>query len=404
MKRSIYVVDDQSSVLDTAVMVLRCMDPEWVVEGFKDPLEALVAVQARPPDLILSDQLMPGMLGSQMLEEVRAVSPGTIRVIMSGFVALNKLTLITSAHQYLAKPIDSVKLREMIQRGFAARERIADPGLQTVIASLRSIPSLPQVHQSLSAELAELEDHRHGSSAIGRMVASDAGLSVKVLQLANSPLFGQGCLITNPIDAVHCLGMDLIAALVFSQSLFRHYEKLAHPELEEAKVWNHCWETARLAQHICQEKQLPREIAEEAFLAGLLHETGRLILIDNFPDRFQAACDAARQSKSPLAPRLREVFQTGTPQVTAYLLELWGMPAPVVEAIAAQEKPNGLPPGAFSTAAALYLANGVANCICPPDDWAVEEWNKPYLESIGCAGDVAAWEKLPPSNGPGGTS
>jgi HD-like signal output (HDOD) protein len=401
MKRSIYVVDDQAGVLDTAVMILRCIDPDWVVEGFKDPLEALLAVQARPPDLVLSDQLMPGMLGSQLLEEVRAVSPGTIRVIMSGFVALNKLTLITSAHQYLAKPFDSAKLRELIQRGFAARERIADPGLQTVIASLRSIPSLPQVHQSL---LAELEDHRHGSSAIGRMVAADAGLSVKVLQLANSPLFGQGYLITSPIDAVLCLGTDLIAALVFSQSLFRHYEKLAHPELEVTRVWNHCWETAFLAQHICQEKQLPRKMAEEAFLAGLLHETGRLILIDNFPDRFQAACDAARQSKSPLAPRLREVFQTGTPQITAYLLELWGMPTPVVEAIAAQEKPDGFPPGVFCIAAALYLANGVANCICPPDDWAVEEWNKPYLESIGCADDVAVWEKLPLSHAPGGVS
>jgi CheY-like chemotaxis protein len=218
MKRCIYVVDDQLPVLETAVMILRGMDAQWEVAGFSDPLEALAAVKVKAPDLILSDQLMPGMQGSQLLEEVRNIAPAVIRVIMSGYVSLSKLTLITSAHQYMAKPFDIGKLRDLVQRSFAAQERIVNKGLQTVATSLRSIPSLPQVHQSL---LAELEDTSTASSTIARMVAEDAGLSIKVLQLANSPLFGQGYLITNPTDAVMCLGTEMIAAIVLSQSLFR---------------------------------------------------------------------------------------------------------------------------------------------------------------------------------------
>src|SRR5581483_10262126 len=116
--------------------------------------------------------------------EIRAVSPTTIRVIMSGYVALNKLTLITSAHQYIAKPFDASKLRDLVTRSFAAQERIASPGLRSVATSLRSIPSLPQVHQSL---LHELEDDRTATAAIARMVGDDPGLSMKALQLANSP-------------------------------------------------------------------------------------------------------------------------------------------------------------------------------------------------------------------------
>ncbi len=83
MKKSIYVVDDQAPVMETAVLILQTADPEWEVRGFKDPLEALAAVRAKAPDLVLSDQLMPGMLGSQLLEQIRAVSGATIRVIMS---------------------------------------------------------------------------------------------------------------------------------------------------------------------------------------------------------------------------------------------------------------------------------------------------------------------------------
>jgi len=107
MKRCIYVVDDQPAVMETAVLILRSV-AQWEVTGFKDPLEALAAVRTKAPDLVLSDQLMPGMLGSELLEQVRAISPTTMRVIMSGYVPLTKLALVTSAHQYIAKPFDAL--------------------------------------------------------------------------------------------------------------------------------------------------------------------------------------------------------------------------------------------------------------------------------------------------------
>jgi HD-like signal output (HDOD) protein len=391
MKRCIYVVDDQPAVMETAVLILRSV-AQWEVTGFKDPLEALAAVQTKAPDLVLSDQLMPGILGSQLLEQVRAISPTTIRVIMSGYVPLNKLALVTSAHQYIAKPFDAMKLRDTIRRSFAAQERLADKGLQAIATSLRSIPSLPQAHQAL---LRELEDDRTATANIARLVSEDAGLSVKVLQLANSPLFGQGQLVTSPAEAVMCLGTDLIAAVVLAQSLFRHYESLAHWEINLQQVWSHCWQTAYVAQQICREMQFSRKASEEAFLAGLLHETGRFILVDNFPTQFQAACQSARQMQSPLAPRLRETFLTCSAHITAYVLELWGMPAPVIDAIAAQDSVAADPSGAFTLASALYVADGIASRQTPPDAFAPEEWNTDYLNAIGCLENIAAWEKLP---------
>jgi len=390
MKRSIYVVDDQSAVLDTAVLILRGIDPQWEITGFSDPLAALAAVKAKAPDLILTDQLMPGMHGSQLLEEVRNIAPATIRVIMSGYVSLSKLTLITSAHQYIAKPFDIAKLRELVRRSFAAQERMANKGLQSMAASLRSIPSLPQVYQSL---LAELRDARAPGSAIAHMVADDAGLSIKVLQLANSPLFGQGYFITNPTDAVMCLGTEMISSIVLSQSLFRHYENLAHEELDPPRVWGHCWETAYIAQHLCRQKRLPRRKAEEAFLAGLLHEAGRYILVDNFPDQFAAACRSARQAKSPLSPCLLETFQATPTQLTAYLMELWGMPDEVITALSLQDNPQQEQGGAFSLTSALYIADHIAARKVPPDDFVLEPWNTDYLLARGCKDDIARWEE-----------
>jgi HD-like signal output (HDOD) protein len=391
MKRRIYLVDDQTPVLETAVLILRTIDPDWEIVGFNDPTKALAAIKANAPDLVLTDQAMPGMQGSQLLEEVRTLSPTTIRVIMSGYVSLNKLSLITSAHQYIAKPFDTMKLRELMRRSFAAQERITDKGLQTIATSLRSIPSLPQVYHSL---LAQLENHRNAVSEIAKMVAEDAGLSIKVLQLANSPLFGHEEMVTTPKEAVMCLGTDMLAAVVLSQSLFRHYQSVTHPEMDVRRIWNHCWETAYFAQHICREKKLSAKVAGEALLAGLMHEIGRFVLIDNFADRYQWACDDARQTKMPLMPCLQAAFKTTPFQISAYLLELWGLPDPVIVAIAAQDDPTAAQPPGFSLNAALYIADHLACRRAPPDLFPPSPWDMDYLKSIGSVDDIANWEKM----------
>jgi HD-like signal output (HDOD) protein len=186
----------------------------------------------------------------------------------------------------------------------------------------------------------------------------------------------------------------MLAAIVLSQSLFRHYESLKLPEMDLQRLWTHSWETARLAQHICRDSGLGAKRGEEAFLAGLIHEIGRFILVDNFPGQFKAACDAAHSTRSPLAARLREVFQASPSQIGAYVLELWGMPETVISAVAALDNPEQDKPKGFTLSAALYVAEHVASGKFPPDSFPVEEWNSAYLKSIGCEAQIPEWEKF----------
>lgn len=390
MKRTIFVVDDQEPLLETVVLALRYLCPEWEVTGFGSPAAAMEAIQQHEPDAILSDQMMPGMEGCKLLEQVRVISPTTIRVIMSGHVALDKLSLITSAHQYVAKPFEAAKLRDLIQRSFNAQERVINQGLQTVVTSVRSIPSLPQAHHSL---LKELEDNRNAGSSIAKLIGDDPGLSVKVLQLANSALFGPGYPVSDLLDAVNCLGTEMLSAIVLSQSVFRHYEKLRKGELDLKKVWAHCWESACIAQRICRQKKLGHRTGEEAFLAGLLHEVGRFLLFDNFPDQYQIACDGARLNKIPFRASMHQVMQITPAQMSAYVLELWGLPSPVVDAIGNLDRPEKDQTHQFNITSALYVADHLAARKFPPDDFQLEDWNMDYLESIG-AGDLSGLESF----------
>jgi HD-like signal output (HDOD) protein len=391
MSRLVYVVDDQPPVLETVLMLLESVDPAWRVEGFTSAAAALAAVKAQPPDLVLTDHQMPEMQGSKLLEEVRVAAPNAVRIIMSGYVDINALSAVISAHQYIAKPFDVFQIKELIQRTFAARARMEHLGLQELVTALRSLPSLPHVYYAV---LKELADEHHSIDAIAQLVAKDAGLSGKLLQVANSPLFGRGSLISSPFEAVLCLGSQMIKAVVLSQAPFRHYGQIKCLEIDVPRLWNHCWEVAHLVQRICLEQKLPQASADEAFLAGILHEIGKLILIDSFPERFQAACEAARQARAPLTPFLLREFHAAPAHLAAYLMELWGLPGAVIQAVALQEHPENDPSGEFSLATALYIADQVATRKSPPDAFAIPEWNSECLKAMGCESDIAVWERL----------
>ncbi|MGA2867438.1 MAG: HDOD domain-containing protein, partial [Verrucomicrobiota bacterium] len=133
---------------------------------------------------------------------------------------------------------------------------------------------------------------------------------------------------------------------------------------------------------------------EEAFLAGILHELGKLILIDNFPREFQAAWQAALRAHSPLTPVLLRRLHATPAQLAAYLLELWGLPKAVILAVACQEGPEKDGSKEFSPATALYIADQVATRKWPPDSLAVADWNAEYLKAVGCESDLSVWQRF----------
>jgi HD-like signal output (HDOD) protein len=334
---------------------------------------------------------MPEMQGSKLLEEVRVAAPNAVRIIMSGYVDIHALSAVLSAHQYISKPFDMLQIKELIQRTFAARARMEHQGLQELVTGLRSLPSLPHIYYAL---LKELSEERHSLDVLAELVAKDAGLSSKLLQVANSPLFGRGSLVSSPFEAVLCLGTEMIKAVVLSQQPFRHYGAVQSAEIDVPRLWNHCWEVAHLVQRICVGHELPQAKADEAFLAGILHEVGKLILIDNFPQRFHAASQEARQAGAPLTPCLLREFHATPAQLAAYLLELWGLPGAVIRAVACQEHPERDPNGEFCLAAALYVADQVVTRKSPPDSHVIPDWNPECLQALGWESDFAVWEQL----------
>jgi HD-like signal output (HDOD) protein len=117
-------------------------------------------------------------------------------------------------------------------------------------------------------------------------------------------------------------------------------------------------------------------------MAGLLHDVGKLALAAALPQEYQAAL--AQAVASGIAPLQAEQSTLGAahPQAGAYLLGLWGLPRPVVEAVAAHHAPMPHPVPAFSAAIAVQAANALVHELHGQES------------TLGSDGPIPAWRTL----------
>lgn len=389
MQKLIYIVDDETSVLETLGICLRRLNPDWVIREFTLPNGALEAIKHRPPHLVLTDQTMPGMTGSQMLDLVRQAAPQAVRIVISGHAAQTEK--IGAAHQCLSKPFDLGELQARIRQALGAQETLRDPALRQLVTSLESFPVMPAAYAKL---VRELERDDSSFDRIVDLLTRDGGVLTRVIQMSNSALFGRNSTITEPAEALMQLGTHVVRALVLSVHLFSAYQTCQCPEVPIESLWHHSWSSARLAQQLCRQK-LSEAAANDVFFAGLVQNLGRLILMENQPDRYRQTCHRALAEKLPLVDVEKEAFGVMPAELSAFMLRLWGMPETVIDAVLFCHSPWDNPKSSgFTPATALYMADILTRQRHAPDSFATRPLNQPYLDSVDAPNAEAVRELI----------
>lgn len=151
---------------------------------------------------------------------------------------------------------------------------------ERVVVGLQSLPSVPALYQQITQELTSEDPSING---IADIVARGIAMTAKVLQLANSAFFALCRTITSTSQAVSLLGTETITALVLSTELFRGAES---GDLAVEKVWLRSLLVASLAKAIVLSEAGSASAAAEAFVAGVLHDCGKLVLAQTRPDQY----------------------------------------------------------------------------------------------------------------------
>lgn len=355
MKPTILFVDDEPKILDSLRLSLRPLRAKWDIAFALGGQEALLALAKGPVDMLVTDMRMPGMDGAQLLEAVRALYPETIRMILSGYSdEENVLKTVKLAHQYLSKPCRPVDLIQAMDQALRLRDVLAGGRIKSVIAGLDSLPVLHPVYTQL---VAVLQNENTTLTQVGDIIGLDVGLCASILRLVNSAFFGLPERLTNIQHAVKLLGSQTLQALVLSTSLFAELGPGEMPDFSVTLLWEHSLRVACFARAIGEREGLKPQELDVCFIAGLLHDIGKLILGTKMRRELEPVLARVRAENRPPHAVERELLGVSHAEVGAYLMALWGFDNSSMDAVCWHHSPDKLPAESFSPLSAVMAAN-----------------------------------------------
>lgn len=385
-------VDDEPFILEGLRRSLRSMRSQWTMEFASSAAEALEMMSHASFDVVVTDMRMPGMDGAQLLREVRNRYPQTVRIVLSGQSSREALLRsISPSHQFLSKPCDVEELKARVAKAFVLYDLLENATIKGLISQLSSVPTLPVIYKEIAKEI---ESREPSAGRIGALISKDPAMTAKILQLANSALLGVRSRISNASQAVSLIGLDMIRALVISAHIFTQFEARQMEEMSISRLWKHSLATASVGQAIARAEHASREIVDDSFTAGLLHDIGKMILASIMPEKYKAVLQRVAKESLPVSQAEYQAFSCTHAEVGAYLIGIWGLPHAIVEAVALHGCPSKSPTGTFSVLTAVHAADVMVSVGEFSHIPMEQPLDRQHLEALGLADHEAKWRQI----------
>ncbi len=393
MKERILFVDDEPMVLKGLQRSLRKMRDAWDMTFTSSAQEALAILDNNPMDVIISDMKMPEMDGTQLLAEVKQRHPHIVRLILSGHVEQETtIKSVQFAHQCLSKPCDVKVLKQTLAKLFALRDILSDDSIKKIVSQIESLPSLPTIYTEIMAEMQSADP---SIKNVGAIIGRDVSMTAKILQVVNSVFFGLPQKIGNPQQAVMLLGLEAIKAMVLSVKIFSEFSQKKFSWFNLDALFNHSISVSTHAKAIVKSEKMDQDLINYSLMAGLLHDLGKLILATNFKDTYRQVLTESQNSDHNLWELEHETFGTGHAEIGAYLMGLWNLENPIIEAIAFHHCPANSVSSQMGLLAAVHIANALDHEEDSPEDRQIELlYDNEYLDRLGVSNRIPEWRRV----------
>jgi putative nucleotidyltransferase with HDIG domain len=223
--------------------------------------------------------------------------------------------------------------------------RIDTKALRSRVERINNLPTIPMVLKRL---ISIVENPSVSLGEISEFISSDPALTTKVLRMVNSPVYGFPGRISSVSQAVVLLGTNVVKGLLFGVSVFELMQQ------SMIGLWEHSLGVAILSRLIAKRKGLKEP--EEASVAGLLHDIGKVIFILQLPQEYQKAMDQAEARGITMAEAEKDLLDVTHAHVGAWVAQSWRFPANLVDVINYHHRPQ-LAKSAPAEVAIVHLAD-----------------------------------------------
>ncbi|MFK7994305.1 MAG: HDOD domain-containing protein [Granulosicoccus sp.] len=378
--KKILFVDDEPAILEGLQDLLRGHRRRWDMTFICGGEAAMTAMNDSVYDVVVSDVRMPGVGGVDVLEYAKDNHPQSLRIALTGFSdEQSTIKLTRLAQRYLRKPCSLEDLDDVISGDFGLIKAFDNDMVKELVGKAGRITATQSNHQKL---LKLLDTENSSIDEIISIVEQDVALTAKVLQLVNSSFFRRQREIHSAREAVGYLGADILRSLALANQMFEMTKELqTFPGFDPNALQRHCALTSTIARELVPDI----ELSTVAFTAGLLHDVGKLIIAREKPElipELVGAFDGMSNSWVD-ADSERAILGCTHAEVGGCILNLWGVPTAIVEAVTFHDQPANIFTREFDAIGIVHISNYLAHWVSEDivDERIESKLDRNYLEA-----------------------
>ena len=203
--------------------------------------------------------------------------------------------------------------------------------VEELIDSTVSIPTIPTVLNEINAVLASPDGSAKDAAGV---IERDPAIATRALRLVNSSFYG----LRNPVSNINLgcsiLGLQVISNLVVQATVLQTFQTDTGSVLDADWLWDHSFKAAVACRMLAERTELAGDLSrDDAYTCGLVHDVGKLILLDSQPERYAEAARLSVAQQAPLAHAEREVFGFDHAHVGGVLARRWKLAQDVQDAV-----------------------------------------------------------------------
>jgi HD-like signal output (HDOD) protein len=207
--------------------------------------------------------------------------------------------------------------------------------LDHLVQQIGSLPTLPSVIVRVNEQVA---NPKTSALDLARTILEDQSLTARLLRLVNSPFYGFPRRIATVTEAVTILGFAPVRSLLLTASVVDLLVGEETPDFSPTGLWEHSVGAAVGAGLLARYTR--HEDREEVFVAGLLHDVGKLVLFHFLTKEFLAVLETSRREDIPIRTAEQRLLGFTHDQVGRLLAERWKLPVRLSEAIGCHHRPD----------------------------------------------------------------
>ena len=258
---------------------------------------------------------------------------------------------------------------------------------QDLISNNLELVALPELVLKLNQMV---DDPRCSMNDIANVILQDAALSAHLLQIANSPFYSLPSKVDSVSLAITIIGTRQLRDMILATTVVNHFNAIPKNLVSISNFWQHNIACATAAG--ISAKKIGDRHHERYFLAGLLHDIGKLVMYLAEPDLSAEMFRKLKNTEGNLQEIEQEVFGFSHWEVGAELLRTWQFPDSLVEPVLYHHNP-ALSQNYLKEASVVHLSNAIANTLMPiisqdddmpidPDVWQYMGLDESMLETI----------------------